>query len=443
MQKILKFDGHLVSNRRISHLFILYLMLTDSDDPANLFEDSGIYLPTGNFASMGGGTGGGYSVANGQQFSVIMAPYPSGGKIGQNNDRSVFLGMNAGRNANSSYDMVSIGNGAGGDAASSDSAISIGKHAGSGVSNSTGSVFIGEEAGQTSQGDYSINIGYRAGSQTNSDYSSFIGPYAGMNLTGDESIEILSFDEVSDGITSSNDKVLNIGNTIAGNLADNKVAIGAVKSSDATPDRGPIPIGTLDIYPAAATNVGVFVSGIKDQTADLQQWFSENVKRLSVSNSGVLVMDSTFDSGRVPLNSVFVDEDNNKLSYKNNAGLVINLDKIDASAYVPTTVIELTAASGVTGFSDLSNAVNNYIRCTYNGASGYVTVNVPENTVWSPAIGTEISFEQAGGVNISVLPSGPNVAINSAYSRTSAGQYSIISIKKVDTNTWTLTGDIQ
>ena len=409
----------------------------------NLFEDSGIYLPTGNFASMGGGTGGGYSVANGQQFSVVMAPYPSGGKIGQNNDRSVFLGINAGRNANSSYDMISIGNGAGGDAASSDSAIFIGKHAGSGVSNSTGSVFIGEEAGQTSQGDYSINIGYSAGSQTNSDYSSFIGPYAGTNLTGDESIEILSFDEVSAGITSSNDKVLNIGNTIAGNLADNKVAIGAVKSADATPDRGPIPIGTLDIYPAAVTNVGVFVSGIKDQTADLTQWHVENVKRLSVSKSGVLVMDSTFDSGRVPINSVFVDEDNNKLSYKNNVGLVINLDAISAGAYVPTTVIELTAASGVTGFSALSSAANNYVRCTYNGPSGYVTVNVPENAVWSPAIGTEIAFEQANGVNVSVLPSGPNVAINSAYSRTSAGQYSVMSIKKVDTNTWTLTGDIQ
>jgi hypothetical protein len=49
MQKILKFDGHL-SNRRISHLFILYLMLTDSDDPAsapNLFEDSGDEMGAG------------------------------------------------------------------------------------------------------------------------------------------------------------------------------------------------------------------------------------------------------------------------------------------------------------------------------------------------------------------------------------------------------------
>ena len=68
---------------------------------------------------------------------------------------------------------------------------------------------------------------------------------------------------------------------------------------------------------------------------------------------------------------------------------------------------------------------------------------MPENAVWSPAIGTEIVFEQASGVNVTVLPSGPNVAINSAYSRTSAGQYSVMSIKKVDTNTWTLSGDIQ
>ena len=409
----------------------------------NLLEDSGIYIPTGNFSLMGGGTGGAYSLANGQEQSIVLGAFHGGNKLGQSNDRSIFVGKNVGNSANGNTSVIAIGEGAAAETTSSHYLVAIGNNAASGSSNSEFSTFIGYEAGESSQSDYSVNLGYSAGAQTNSNYSTYIGAYAGMNLTGNENIEILSFDEIGDGITATTGKVLNIGNTIAGNLADNKIAIGAVKSSDNTPDRGPSPVATLDVYTPATNVVGVFVSGIADQTADLQQWFSEGVERLSVSNSGVLVMNSTFDSGRVPLNSVFVDQDNNKLSYKNNLGLVINLDAVETAAYVPTSVINFDAASGVTGFSDLSNASNNYVRCKYNGPSGYVTINVPENAVWSPAIGTEIVFEQASGVNVTVLPSGPNVAINSAYSRTSAGQHSVISIKKVDTNSWTLSGDIQ
>ena len=406
----------------------------------NLFEDSGIYIPTGNFSLMGGGTGGAFTTANGQYQSVVIGPFDSGTfKLGTNNDFSVFIGRNVGDKATSNDSVVAIGQAAASETTNSKFLVAIGHNAASGSSASEYSTFIGYEAGESSQSDFSVNLGYSAGAQSNSNYSTYIGPYAGMNLTGNENIEILSFDEVADGITASTGKVLNIGNVIAGSLADNKIAIGDVKSNN----RGPSPVGTLDIYTPATNTVGIVVSGIADQTADLQQWFAEGAEKLSVTNSGVLVMNAVFDSGKVPINSVFVDQDNNKLSYKNNAGLVINLDAVDTAAYVPTSVIDFTAASGVAGFSALSSASNNYVRCTYNGPSGYVTINVPENAVWSPAIGTEIVFEQASGVNVTVLPSGPNVAINSAYSRTSAGQYSVMSIKKVDTNTWTLSGDIQ
>ena len=52
-----------------------------------MFEDSGIYIPTGNFRDMGGGTGGAVTTANGQYQSIVIGPFDSGTfKLGTNND---------------------------------------------------------------------------------------------------------------------------------------------------------------------------------------------------------------------------------------------------------------------------------------------------------------------------------------------------------------------
>jgi hypothetical protein len=101
-------------------------------------------------------------------------------------------------------------------------------------------------------------------------------------------------------------------------------------------------------------------------------------------------------------------------------------------------------SSGTLGITtSLVTPENKYVLCKYNLTDPYVTISVPHSSFWNPSVGTEVMFEQTSGVNVSVLPSGDDVLVNSAYTRTTAGQYSVVSIKKVNTNTWTLTGDVQ
>ena len=235
--------------------------------------------------------------------------------------------------------------------------------------------------------------------------------------------------------------MLNIGGVIAGNWADKQLIIGS---------GGTDPTATLDIYPATASTVGVIVSGVKSHTVDLQQWVTQDSNdiqsvMLSVDRSGILVFNSPIPSAQAPVKSLFIDS-NSKLTFKNEAGATLQLEEVAAAAstYTPPPVTSFTGSSGTLGITTaLSGIENNYVRCQYNSTEPYITVNVPYSGFYNPDIGTEFFFEQDSGVNVSVLPSGDNVLVNSAYTRTSAGQYSVISIKKVDNNTWTLTGDLQ
>jgi hypothetical protein len=92
-----------------------------------------------------------------------------------------------------------------------------------------------------------------------------------------------------------------------------------------------------------------------------------------------------------------------------------------------------------TAYTAVAGDANSYIRFT-NG--GTITFTIPPNSSVAYAIGTEITFEQAGAGLLSVA-AGAGVTINSrAGDLTLAGQYAVAAMKKVGTDTWTLTGDL-
>lgn len=80
-----------------------------------------------------------------------------------------------------------------------------------------------------------------------------------------------------------------------------------------------------------------------------------------------------------------------------------------------------------------------YIRFT-NGSA--ITLTIPANADVAYPIGTVIEFEQAGAGALTIAAAA-GVTINSrAADYTLAGQYATGFVKKVDTNTWTLGGDL-
>ena len=408
-----------------------------------VFADSGLYFPSGNFAKFGGPTseGGSKTFADqGQARSIIIGRYASTDTMGNSNIDSVIIGHRAAVSAVGNSGIVSIGEYAGYSSDTNEKTILIGTAAGSGVQNSKNIICIGTEAGANGNDiDGSILIGSGVGASTRNNV--YIGNNGGKLLSGTGNIEIIAGHEADGRLTSSKNNMLNIGGVIAGNWADKQLIIGS---------GGTDPTATLDIYPATASTVGVIVSGVKSHTVDLQQWVTQDSNdvqsvMLSVDRSGILVFNSPIPSAQAPTKSLFIDS-NSKLTFKNEAGATLQLEEVAAAAstYTPPPVTSFTGASGTLGITTaLSGIENNYVRCQYNDTEPYITVNVPYSGFYNPDIGTEFFFEQDSGVNISVLPSGDNVLVNSAYTRTSAGQYSVISIKKVDNNTWTLTGDLQ
>jgi hypothetical protein len=98
----------------------------------------------------------------------------------------------------------------------------------------------------------------------------------------------------------------------------------------------------------------------------------------------------------------------------------------------------VSTQTGTTYTAALTDA-NDYIR--FSNASS-ITFTIPPNSSVAFPIGTVIEVEQAGAGALSVA-AGSGVTINSRGSDlTLAGQYSVAALKKVATDTWTLTGDL-
>lgn len=102
------------------------------------------------------------------------------------------------------------------------------------------------------------------------------------------------------------------------------------------------------------------------------------------------------------------------------------------------TGVPVKSQSGTTYTAVMADA-NTYTQFT-NGSA--ITFTIPANASVAFPVGTEITVEQNGAGALSIAASG-GVTINSRGSDlTLAGQYAVAVLKKVATNTWTLTGDL-
>jgi hypothetical protein len=124
------------------------------------------------------------------------------------------------------------------------------------------------------------------------------------------------------------------------------------------------------------------------------------------------------------------------------AGNVADLTAAQAKALLAITAADLTlpvsTQTGTTYTAVLGDA-NTYIR--FNNSTS-ITFTVPTNASVAYPIGTEIAMEQVGVGSLIVAGAG-GVTINSrGGDLTLAGQFSVAMLKKVATDTWTLTGDM-
>ena len=109
-------------------------------------------------------------------------------------------------------------------------------------------------------------------------------------------------------------------------------------------------------------------------------------------------------------------------SYASNGG---------GSSYSP--VITDSTTSRTLALSDAGK----WIRFT-NGAAISVTVPPQSGVTW--VADTETTLEQAGAGQITVA-TGSGVTVNSSTTLKTFGQYSVIGLKRVASDTWTLTGE--
>lgn len=80
-----------------------------------------------------------------------------------------------------------------------------------------------------------------------------------------------------------------------------------------------------------------------------------------------------------------------------------------------------------------------YIRCTSGDAT---TVTVPPSTDVAFATGTVVTIRQAGAGQVTIAQ-GDGVTVNSPETLLARGQHATLSLIKVATDTWDLTGDLE
>lgn len=114
----------------------------------------------------------------------------------------------------------------------------------------------------------------------------------------------------------------------------------------------------------------------------------------------------------------------------------------DGSIWVPSSGglgSPVTTQSG-TSYTAVLGDANTYIQFT-NGSP--ITFTIPLNSSVAFPVGTVIEIEQNGAGALTVAPVSGSVTINSrGADLVLAGQYAVAALKKVATDTWTLTGDL-
>lgn len=107
-----------------------------------------------------------------------------------------------------------------------------------------------------------------------------------------------------------------------------------------------------------------------------------------------------------------------------------------ADIAITTSTPPITVAGTTHTVSQTEDA--QYLLCTNAGA---VTVTLPLNATTPIDVGFVTTLEQNGAGTVTISPAGGVTLHSRAAAYATAGQYSVLQVKKVATDTWTLIGD--
>jgi hypothetical protein len=102
---------------------------------------------------------------------------------------------------------------------------------------------------------------------------------------------------------------------------------------------------------------------------------------------------------------------------------------------VPNPIVNYTTAAN---FTLGSTHANRYLRINTSGAR---TITIPTNTTWAAPTGTEIHIERTQSTIVTITPAGGVTLVGAgAATKSINAQYQVVTLKKVDTNTWVIFG---
>lgn len=118
-----------------------------------------------------------------------------------------------------------------------------------------------------------------------------------------------------------------------------------------------------------------------------------------------------------------------------------SLDGKTTEAYVGTQVAPLRTITLATLTSGATLSVDQARSLISINSAASVTLTVPDNTV-AFALGTQILVRQVGVGQVTLAPAS-GVTLQTSASLKTRTQYSVVMLIKVDTNTWSVSGDVE
>jgi hypothetical protein len=177
----------------------------------------------------------------------------------------------------------------------------------------------------------------------------------------------------------------------------------------------------------------------KATTAQIKTYAQSGLAAVASSGSATDLTTGTIPAPRLP-----VFDSTTKGAVPASGGGTTNYLRADGTWAAPPGTgggggSSVSSQSG-TSYTAVLGDANTYIRFTNSSA---VTFTIPTNASVAYAVGTVIEFEQAGAGTVTPTAAG-GVTVNARGGAVgTAGQYAVASVKKVATDTWTFTGDIQ